>query len=312
VRSLAASGLAVAFLACSGTGLDAPAQAGAVPAAEPAGQCIVAEKILADPPGSFEQGLAAWVGEGVPRDAARARVLLATACDDGSAPAACTVLGLMVETGEGGPKASGQELLERGGQSIYDLGGCEMAAPQRVRGITTLSTACCRAMRSCATGCDAACARAATHIRQTTLAVIERGCDRGIALACHLAAVSYAYGASYEPIGTIVVGDPDRATRLFLRACDGGIARACGDAGRLLMPMHVDGFPPGDAVRAAALLGKACDLGDGSACADLASARDAGEDVPKDHAEAMRLYERACLLGMTLVCNDLHPKASKE
>jgi TPR repeat protein len=300
---------AVLVGACSGQPLDLPVASSAQPEAEPAGQCIVARRILSEPPGRFEQGLALWVGEDVPRDPARARLLLNDACDAGTS-AACTVLGLMVEVGEGGPKGPSQDLLERGGRDIYDLGGCEAAAPPRTRGIRSGGTACCRGMRSCAVGCDVTCAEAAARIRERTFQVIERGCDRGIALACHIAAVQYTYGASFEPIGVIVPQDRERAQVLFKRACDHGVARACTYEGTLLLPVHLEGFPPGDAPRAVALFQRACDLGDGEGCFELARAHAFGEGTPVDRAKAAQLFVRACSLGMTLVCEDLRAGAT--
>jgi TPR repeat protein len=308
-HSLALVAGAVAFASACSQALDAPGASSMQVQAEPPGHCIVAERVLAAPLGPFERGLRAWTGEDGAGDAAKARTLLTEACDLGTG-AACTVLGLMMEAGEGGPKESGQALLERGGHDSFDLGGCEEAAPPRSEGITMSVTACCRGARGCAAGCDAECKAAGAKIRAATIEVIERGCDRGEMLACHVAGMQFAYGVYVEPLGSILEGGArDHAVDLESRACQGGVARGCTAAGQALLPAPLDGSPSGDAARALLLLRRACDLGDGHGCFLLARATTAGPNAappsPASVAASRQLYERACALGMTAVCRDL-------
>jgi TPR repeat protein len=238
----------------------------ASPTEPPVGECAYVQKI-GDEPWPLEQGLREWFGDGVPRDPARAKGTLGDACDQGTS-AACTALAIL------GQKDT-LALLERGSQDLFDLGGCEEISPSKSQGIGRGSTWCCRGARGCPSGCDAECARTAVKIRTRTVDVIERGCQRGDVRACHLAALQYNFGTYFEPVGYVLEADPDRAKRLFARACDGGVARACTHVGRLQ---------------------RACDLGDGYGCLELS--RVGAGDVKA-------LQVRACKLGMELVCEEL-------
>ncbi len=268
-------------------------------------------------PGLLEQGLRAWLGEGVAQNATKARALLARACEpsDGSEkdPAACAALGVFHETGDGAAKdiKKAIAIYESAVSSprSFDLNACELAAPALTKGITSWSTMCCRAVRGCKEGCEETCARGLARVKEGTIAVLERACDRGRAAACFLAARQYAYGSFKEPLGYVVEGDSARAQRLNELACQGGVGRACTDLG---MHAEVRDDPEKDpkaAARVMELFFKGCKLGDGSGCVYAAEkVKDGWASLTKDPVAADKLYKQACSFGMRRVCEDLEAK----
>ncbi len=131
------------------------------------------------------------------------------------------------------------------------------------------------------------------------LAPCYEDCDRGVALACRLAADRLEHGGDGVP------RDPSRAVTLDERACELRDALGCTNAARLRgrgVGVRVDRG------RQIELLARACSLGEGSACAVAARAFAKGEPekgVEKDPARAKTLWERACVAGVEEACATL-------
>ena len=122
----------------------------------------------------------------------------------------------------------------------------------------------------------------------------DDGCDgaRECASACERGDAESCFDAgSYFYSGDDAV-DPDwkRAREMFEKACDGGIADGCSQAGRLWLEKKIGT----DDARAAALFGKACDAHDDSGCAELGSLTRDGRGVSKDESKAAALFEKSC------------------
>jgi TPR repeat protein len=309
---VAASAMWVALMACgSRTAPQAPLSGG-----RPAQKCSLAKHVIATPKGPLAQGLRLWLGDGVTPDPGAARRALQQACEEVAdageeAPpyggAACAILGMMFTTGQAGPKdiAHGQELLWRSGDTDFDLGGCEIGQPTWGEGITDGDSGCDRIGIECEEGCEALCEEALHRVRAETVDALERGCDRGSALACYVVAVQLSFSSYFQGLGYVVQGgDVSRAQRLFERACEGGLGAACESRGSYLQ-YDLDGRHPPDWPQALTLFQKACDLGDGYGCQKLAKAFEQGKDAALLHGRATALFERACDLGMHAVCADL-------
>lgn len=131
------------------------------------------------------------------------------------------------------------------------------------------------------------------------LAPCYEDCDRGVALACRLAAERLERG------GDGVLHDPSRAVTLHERACDLRDALGCTTAARLRgrgVGVRVD------RARQIELLARACSLGEGPACATAARALAKGEPdkgVVQDPSRAKTLWERACVAGVEEACATL-------
>jgi len=92
------------------------------------------------------------------------------------------------------------------------------------------------------------------------------------------------------------------ALRLLGLACDGGVAKGCGNLGWLYQ--NGKGVSP-DLARAAVFYRKGCD-GDGwGACFFLGVMDENGNGVPRDQAQALALYRRACDGGDGRGCTNL-------
>ena len=117
-------------------------------------------------------------------------------------------------------------------------------------------------------------------------------CDRGEALACFYAGLSYQNNQ----------GGPKndaQARRFFVRGCESGMGDACLYAGYEFMN------PEGGTVDAAAarrLLSRGCDFGNATSCAQLASLHFQGAGGPKDFGAAMRLAGPACSNNVPEAC----------
>lgn len=120
-------------------------------------------------------------------------------------------------------------------------------------------------------------------------------CDRGIALACRVAAERLE---RHEH-------DPGRAVALLERACSLGDAAGCAGAARLVG--RGVGTRP-DRARQIELLSRACLLGDGLACAAPTRVFTLGDEragIAKDPRRAASLREKACLAGIEEACEAL-------
>ena len=303
--------LASTVLACSSSDLT-PAPLGSwAPRAEAGKGCAFAKSAPGDRLDGLERGLRLWLGDGVPKDLAAARVELNHACDEQAA--ACAVLGMMYETGEGVPVDIdlAQSFLHLSGREVFDLGGCEEGAPARTEGIRSGTTACCRGVQGCEHGCENECADGLERVRAKTTRILERGCARGVPLACYVQAVQLSYGSYFEGLGFVVPsGGSDAAQPRYELACHAGIGRACS-----AMASHI-GFDPGvvtggdskpnqeqQVKLARSLEERACKLGDGYGCYSVA--RRVQDEAGGNLTKAIVNYERACDLGMRLVCKDL-------
>jgi hypothetical protein len=92
------------------------------------------------------------------------------------------------------------------------------------------------------------------------------------------------------------------AQPLFERACGGGIARACYNAGAMLR----DGRGVERSTeRAAALFRTGCDGDDALSCQLLGQLLKRGDGLPRDLVEARRLFDRACTAGLASACSEL-------
>jgi TPR repeat protein len=300
------------MLACSSADM-APTPLGPwAPRAEVDNRCAFAKTAPGNTLDSLERGLRLWLGDGMPKDLAAARRQLENACNEQEA--ACAVLGMMYETGEGVPVDIdlAQAFLRLSvGRNVFDLGGCEEGAPARTEGIRSGMTACCRGVQGCEDGCESECAAGLERVRAKTTTILERGCARGVALACYVEAVQLAYGSYFEGLGEVVPsGGSDAAERRYELACHAGIGRACS-----AMAIHV-GFDLGaltggtpDAKHeqhvklARSLEERACKLGDGYGC--YLVARRLEDEAGGDLRKAIPTYERACDLDMRVVCREL-------
>jgi TPR repeat protein len=103
-----------------------------------------------------------------------------------------------------------------------------------------------------------------------TLALYERSCEAGHALACFDLAGTLRRG------GTGVPADPERA----------------------------DGL----GARAVSLMARDCDQGDADACHSLAGRYQSGLHVRQDRERALALFERACDAGSSLACAELQDR----
>lgn len=127
--------------------------------------------------------------------------------------------------------------------------------------------------------------------------LIERACNEGVSDAC------FALGQILVGEKRMaVVGEQTRAYRkadeLSVAACDGGNGKACGYRAFL---RRKDGIWP-DPAEHIPLAQRACALGDGLGCLLLAEDSLAGFGVPRDVAQAYRVFERSCEAGDLYAC----------
>ena len=222
---------------------------------------------------------------------------------DGDA-AACTLLGVMLATGDGAKRdpAQAQHFFRRSAIAKgFDFGGCELGSSSVSRGISFRSSYCDRAAHDCPKGCKSACDAALGVLRSRYIEPLQRACTAQRGAACLLLGVQYSYGAYMEHLGYLVEGDPEQAKGPLQTACDAGVGAACELISYSVYDAVGDPNPAGDA-KARALRQRACALGDGGSCTELA-----GELVEKakNVAAGRELYERACELGMVVVCREL-------
>jgi TPR repeat protein len=105
-----------------------------------------------------------------------------------------------------------------------------------------------------------------------------------------------------SPPGGKMSAKPAEAANLFQKACDADLAAGCLELGRQAATgTGVDQ----DLQRAAMLFQKACQRDSASACAFLAGLHAEGRGVNKDDQRAMDLYRRACEGGEPAGCFNL-------
>jgi TPR repeat protein len=216
------------------------------------------------------------LGQGVPKDVARATELYRAACDASHASGGCNRLGLAFSRGRGVAKDAA------------------------------------RATALFESGCDArdwaACTNLAVDLEQSGEAVrakdlFDRACKAGRAKRVIRADDMTAC----LDLGILVrASDPRTAIELFGASCDAGLDKACGRLG--LMLVEGRGVAT-DATRGAKLLEKACDGGDGSACNNLGRSYYKGIGVTADRDRAQSLWKKACTLGDQAGCSNAEREA---
>ncbi len=285
--------------------------------------CKVSRAYVDAPPSAFASALRAWLSAPPAAVAGVPHAALTAMCDDAAHPwqgAACTALGLMLETGDGAPREplTAARVLERAAMGNgLDVGGCHLGSPALTNGVTTSMTSCCGVARRCAEGCEAYCDRALERLKHEIPAALEEGCDGGRMAACFLLGELLAYGVHVEFVGHLVEQDSERSQALYERACAAGVGRACEALGHRLR--YGVGDEPEDLAAAEVMYQKGCDLDAGPACQSLGGLIDErvirvqspDPNEPFDRsgvplaAPAVSAYEKACRLGMRAVCRDL-------
>jgi TPR repeat protein len=130
-------------------------------------------------------------------------------------------------------------------------------------------------------------------------------CDKGDAQSC--------YHLAYRVLeGRDVPKDPALATRLFEKACSGGVAMGCYERAQEHMAERLQAKDDDARMKARlaaeALYTRACELGDGWACwsiSDWYLREGASAVFPRDPARAMALVRRSCNLGHAPGCATL-------
>lgn len=150
---------------------------------------------------------------------------------------------------------------------------------------------------SCAEGEAQACASLARAYSEGTggvdadvsraTAYGQRACELGDGDTCHRLARAYEQGGLGGDRAN-AQASLKQAEVFYGRACSAGIARACGEQGRLMLYGSGGRADPRAAV---ALFSRACARKDGGACAVLASLHTSGYAVPRDAAKAS-MYAR--------------------
>ncbi|MBX3207902.1 MAG: SEL1-like repeat protein [Labilithrix sp.] len=263
--------------------------------------CTAADAVNAGP-SPFESALGAYEAEG-PTSFVLARLDAACAGD----PNACTLLGVIYESGDGTARDPAKAAAYRArscGRSetdgpALDLGGCTELEPFRDRAIfLRVDASHCGFLIGCPAGCSASCDAALVLVRDRIQAPLLAACDRKRAAACHLAARAVESGIAVGFLGVLAdpASDsrPARATALRERACAGGVGASC-------VRLAQDLGREKDTGAQRTKLVRACDLAMPSACLELGDQARVAHDL----AAAETAYERACVLGLRSTCRDL-------
>ena len=121
----------------------------------------------------------------------------------------------------------------------------------------------------------------------------EQGCTHRDARACGMVAIAYEEGRGG------VAASPENAMKVRTAACRMGDGAACVEQAA----RFVDGRGvPRDAQRAAALLGEGCALELAQPCGILAFMHHRGQGMAPDLERAKTLYAKACRLGLEAAC----------
>jgi TPR repeat protein len=206
-----------------------------------------------------------------PAAAQNAESLYQGACDGGDV-AACSVLALMFETGQGMPRDLARAAAVYGQAcELGDLEGCTILGSMYDTG------------------------QGVTRDRARAVSLHERACDGGEPVGCENLAVLYE-------TGTGVLVDYSRAAELYRAACDGGLGSGCNQLGMMLQNgLGRDPNPEG----ALELFAQACDGGAFAGCVNLGVGYERGEGIFQDPSMALMLYEYSCEGGDLLGCVNL-------
>lgn len=122
--------------------------------------------------------------------------------------------------------------------------------------------------------------------------------------ACRLLGIAYTEGAKEANLPT----SPAKASVLFGKACDGGLAAACNNLG-LLVAEGLGGERDGP--RGQSLFRRACDGGSLLGCRNLGLMLADGRGVPVDSLGATIAFGKACNGGLGFACTNLGMLAAK-
>ncbi len=219
-------------------------------------------------------------------------------------PAACTLLGVMLASGDGAAQDPARAQLffrKASAGADFDFEGCELASTSVQRGISSNGSYCDRIAMSCPAGCEDECSSALARKREQTIVRLDRGCEAGKSGACLIAGALYAYGSYIQGLGYLVEQDPVKAKAALDRGCGANLGLACGLSADYSV-FDITAPKPDEEAHAAALRTKGCALGDGASCAIVGSDKygKSGKLGP-----AIPDFVRACELGMKAVCRDL-------
>lgn len=233
------------------------------------------------------------VGDGVPKDEARAVHLFDKACREGAMPA-CGRLGEHLIKQK--QTAEGLALLTKSCNAGW-FTGCAILADNTPKKSDVIP----RLRRACDGGSGEGCwslgqlYSEGVGVPQSDTEAFKYfalGCDAGAKLGC----VSYAKAID-EGKGT--TSDPARASQLLNAACDRGLPSACTS----VSAMYFTGRGViKDSDRGVALLQKACDGNDANACFLLGMRYLNGLSVKADRDRAGELFEKGCNAGIEASC----------
>ncbi len=194
------------------------------------------------------------VGQGVPKDLARAAELYRMGCNGGDGRG-CGNLGVLYDLGSGVPADVDQALVQyRRGCRVADGASCLNLGIHLATG----------------SGVPVDVARAHQQYAQA--------CELGEPRGCNL------LGAERE------AEEPAEAVTLYGQACEGGHAPGCYNLARLVVAGHAR-LPQDDVLR---LYETACDGGELAACLDLGVHLLNGTGIDQDPARAARYFQDAC------------------
>jgi TPR repeat protein len=303
VALLAAAPVLAACSEAVPNGNAAPIAAGNVQAA-----CAPALAILSTP-SPFHAALVTWSTE--PAGSARANAAMELACDAameddarGTERAACALVGLTYASGDGVKRDANKAFgyLQRAAICGFDLHAHDLAQ-DRNQSILQGSAACCGGRR-CAAGCEATCAQAVEQVRGEIEAPLRKACDRGRGVACY-ALAALGHGQHIPNVGVVEPKTKVDEEALLEKACRGGVGPAC-EWLAWSTAAASDETSEGARVRRG-FHQRACDAGWGGACLHIGKEH----DESGQRAKAVPYWEKACVLGLNLVCNELGDMLSK-
>jgi uncharacterized protein len=246
-------------------------------------------------------GRSYMIGRGVPKDLARAKALLGTACSGGVAPACARLGEIAFAEGRG---AEAEKLLSDACatgwfQACDTLGKMALAKPGAAK-VDVFAMF----KRACAGGDPEGCWSLGMlfsnglGVRKNDAEAyryFELACTGGAKLGCTSLAKAIDEGRGTE-------ADPKRALDLLLATCERGYSDACTSASAFYLAGR---GTEKDLAKSAALLKRACEGNDRGACFLLAMRHTLGMGVPKDPALAKTYLTRACEGGVDLACEQL-------
>jgi TPR repeat protein len=313
MRGVPAVAIAVLVMAsaCTATVGESGGGSGTAATASDAKTACIAPRTILSTRSPFQEALLVWSQE--PVGSARGNAAIAAACDAaldedarGTEHAACAFLGLAYASGDGVKRDAKKAFtyLERGAVCGFDLRAHDLAQ-DRNHAISGTTVGCCGG-RGCEPGCEAMCTQAIDRVRTGLEPSLRAACNRGRGVACH-ALASIEYGQIVPNVGLVQsitphVGDlPVGRDALLEKACRAGVGADC----EWLAFAHYSDDDGGKAHRA--YLQRACDAAWGDGCFQLAQLL----DKRGERMNAVPYWEKACMLGLVHVCDDLGDILSK-